>query len=201
VTLTGAANVVSAAAAAELAGLKGFTLGAGASLAVDDSAADLATYQSPLNKLAAAGDIAWIEQLNTDGSTTTQFYAAKSLAYTEVAETDGAYFFTPAKSGVTMTGTGADDTFEFASGFGHDLIANFAAAGAAHDVLQFSASSFKYMTAGESAANELAAFLLNAVSSTTAGAMITDSNHDTLTLDGVTKATLLSANAGDFKFV
>ncbi len=212
VTLTGAANVVSAAEAAELAGLKGFALGAGASLAVDDSAADVATYQSPLKKLAAAGDLAWIEQLNTNGSTTTQFYAAKSLAYTEVAETDGAIAFTAAKSGVTITATSAGDetftgaaaggdTFAFYPGFGADSVTNFAAVGPSHNVLEFSVSCFTGMTSNMTQAADLLALLADTANlAGGGGAMITDSKGDTLTLDGLTKATLLSANAGDFKF-
>jgi hypothetical protein len=167
------------AAAIETAGLT-VSAPSGDTVSVSDTAANVAAHQSQLSALAATGEIAWIEQLNTDGSHT----------------------FSSIENGTTTAGTGADDTFVFAPSFGHDVIANFAASGATHDVLEFSASSFSYLTKGETQAADWAALLLRAVSSTAAGAMITDSKGDTVTLDKVAEATLaLAANAGDFKFV
>ena len=181
IAATGASLALNAAdaAAIETAGL---TVSAprGDAVSVSDTAANVAADQSPLSALVASGEIAWIEQLNADGSHT----------------------FGSIENGTTIAGTGEDDAFVFAPAFGHDVIANFAATGTNHDVLEFSALSFSYMTAGESAANEWTAFLANSLTSPAAGAMITDTAGDTLTLDRVAKATLsLAANAGDFKFV
>jgi hypothetical protein len=181
IAATDASLVLSAAdaAAIETAGLT-VSAPSGDTVSVSDTAANVAAHQSQLSALAATGEIAWIEQLNTDGSHT----------------------FSSIENGTTTAGTGADDTFVFAPSFGHDVIANFAASGATHDVLEFSASSFSYLTKGETQAADWAALLLRAVSSTAAGAMITDSKGDTVTLDKVAEATLaLAANAGDFKFV
>jgi hypothetical protein len=184
IAATGASLVLNAAdaAAIETAGLK-VSAPSGDTVSVSDTAANVAAYQSQLAALAASGEIAWIEQLNPNGSRT----------------------FSSIENGTTIAGTGTDDTFVFTPAFGHDVIANFTATGTSHDVLEFSASSFSYMTPGESQAAEKAdwaALLLHGVTSTAAGAMITDSKGDTLTLEGVTKSTLaLAANAGDFKFV
>ena len=41
-----------------------------------------------------------------------------------------------------FVGKGGADTFVFASNFGHDIVKDFAAAGANHDTLQFSKSVF-----------------------------------------------------------
>ena len=90
------------------------------------------------------------------------------------------------------TGT-TNEAFVFDPHFGNDAITGFAASGAGHDVLQFTAGSF-----GNAQANDLTALLAN-TKDTAGGALITDSYGDTVTLTGVTKATLM-ANPGDFKF-
>ncbi|MGD1017038.1 MAG: Ig-like domain-containing protein, partial [Roseiarcus sp.] len=177
IAATGASLALNAAdaAAIETAGL---TVSAprGDTVSVSDTAANVAADQSPLSALAASGEIAWIEQLNTDGSHT----------------------FGSIENGTTIAGTGEDDTFVFAPAFGHDVIANFAATGTNHDVLEFSASSFSYMNSTMSQAEDLNALLSNGgLTSPAAGAMITDTAGDTLTLDRVAKATLALA---DFKF-
>jgi hypothetical protein len=93
-----------------------------------------------------------------------------------------------------------DETFVFGPAFGKDAISGFLAAGAHHDTLQFDGSMFSYLTAGMTEAQQVAAVLLHGVSSTAAGAMITDSHGDSLTLDAISK-TVLAAHAADFKFV
>ena len=91
------------------------------------------------------------------------------------------------------------DAFVFAGGFGSDTITGFAATGANHDTLQFSASTFSYLTSGMSQAQDLAAVLSHATSSggTTT---ISDSLGDKLALSAISVATL-TANPTDFKFV
>ena len=84
--------------------------------------------------------------------------------------------------------------FAFSSGSGKETINGFATSGANADYLQLSASAFSYLTPGMTQTQELAAVLLNA-SSGVAGTTITDSHGDSLTLAGISAATL-SANPG-----
>ena len=91
------------------------------------------------------------------------------------------------------------DTFVFTAGFGNDTIKGFAATGANHDVIQFGASMFSYLTSGMTQAQDLAAVLSQATSSggTTT---ISDSLGDALALSSISVSTL-KANPADFKFV
>jgi hypothetical protein len=101
-------------------------------------------------------------------------------------------------SAETFIATGkTNETFVFAPHFGQDTITGFVASGAGHDTLQFDATSFG-MTSGSTQAQDLAAMLAHTTQSG-ANAVITDDYGDTVTLTGVSKATL-AANAGDFKF-
>jgi hypothetical protein len=95
-------------------------------------------------------------------------------------------------------GTVGSETFDFGAKFGNETIEGFAT-GANPDTIQFALSSFSYLTAGMSQAQDLAAILSHAPSGT-AGTTITDSIGDSLTLAGVTSA-MVSANSAQFKFV
>jgi hypothetical protein len=97
-------------------------------------------------------------------------------------------------------GTVGSEAFDFGSNFGNETIEGFAtaAAGANPDTIQFAASSFWRLTHDMSQAQDLAA-VLSYASSSTAGTTITDSTGDSLTLAGVTPATI-SANPAQFKF-
>ena len=64
-------------------------------------------------------------------------------------------------------------------------------------MLQFNAAAFGE-TSANSQAQDLAAMLNLTTQNAAGAAVITDLNGDTVTLTGVTKATL-AANAGDFK--
>jgi hypothetical protein len=99
---------------------------------------------------------------------------------------------------ITATGQ-SSETFAFAAGFGQDTIAGFAATGAGHDILQFAASSFSYLTLGLTQAQDLAAVLSHATISGNS-TVISDSFGDSVTLSAVAKTTL-TANPADFKFV
>ncbi len=87
----------------------------------------------------------------------------------------------------------------FAPGFGNDTITGFAATGANHDTIEFSASMFRYLTSAMSQAQDLAAVLKHTTSSggTTT---ISDSMGDKLAISAISAATL-TANPTDFKFV
>ena len=103
---------------------------------------------------------------------------------------------------ITATGR-TKDTFAFTHGFGQDTITGLLAGTSAnHDLLQFEASAFG---AGLTAANQgadLIALLSGTTNNSAGNAVITDIHGDSLTLNGISKATLaLAANAVDFKFV
>ena len=86
-----------------------------------------------------------------------------------------------------MLGAGGADKFVFSSLFGHDLIADFAASGLIHDVLNFR---------GISALNSYASVMSHATQ-VGAGTVITLDNNDVLTLANVTRSNL---TASDFTF-
>jgi len=96
-----------------------------------------------------------------------------------------------------------NDTFFFTPGFGNDTLTGFlSGAGATHDVLQFNASAFGAGLTSANQSADLVALLSGATSNAAGNIVITDLSGDTLTLNGVSKATLsLPANAVDFKFV
>ena len=86
-----------------------------------------------------------------------------------------------------MLGGAGSDTFSFSAPFGHDVIADFAASGAAHDFINFH---------GIPALNNYT----NAMSHATqvgSGVLFTLDANNTLTVNNVTKASLTSA---DFRF-
>jgi Ca2+-binding RTX toxin-like protein len=87
----------------------------------------------------------------------------------------------------TLTGTGGNDTFVFAPGFGHDTITNFQPT---TDVLQIEHSAFANVQA-----------LLAATQDDGHGnVVITIDLHDTITLQHVT-LTPLQAHQGDFHII
>jgi hypothetical protein len=93
----------------------------------------------------------------------------------------------------------SSDTFLLSPDFGQLTISSFAATGGSHDVLEFQASMFSYLTPGMTQMQEAAAVLSHA---TTSGAavIITDSLGDSVKLASTSLATL-NANLADFKFV
>ena len=94
--------------------------------------------------------------------------------------------------------TSGDEQFIFGAGFGAETIKGFAASGASPDTIQLATSSFSYLTAGMSQGQDLAAVLAQA-SSGPSGLTIGDSNGDTLTLLGVSAATI-AANPAAIQF-
>ena len=83
----------------------------------------------------------------------------------------------------TLTGGTGADTFRFDAGFGTDRITDFTAgAGAAHDVLDFASSIFASFAAMQAAATQVG------------GDTVIAAGANTLTLTGVTKASLVAAD-------
>ena len=74
-----------------------------------------------------------------------------------------------------LIGGQGSDTFVFKPGFGKDLIMDFAPAGTAHDVIEFTTSLFPNWNA-----------LQGAITDSGQGAVITFDANDTITLTGVT---------------
>ena len=98
----------------------------------------------------------------------------------------------------TIMNSHSNETFAYGPGFGQDTITGFLApTSAGHDHLQFSASMFGFSSTATQTADAQA--LLSNFASGTANTTITDLQGDTLTLNGVTIATL-QANLADFKF-
>jgi Right handed beta helix region len=94
--------------------------------------------------------------------------------------------------------TSGSEQFVFGTDFGNETIQGFAASGSAPDTVQLATSSFSYLTAGMTQAQDLAAVLANA-SSGPSGLTIADSHGDSLTLAGLNAATI-AANPSVFHF-
>ena len=99
---------------------------------------------------------------------------------------------------IDATSSGSEN-FVFATGFGSETIQGFAASGTTPDTIQLATSSFSYLTAGMTQAQDLAAVLAKSTASAT-GLRIADSHGDSLTLAGLTAATI-AANPTAIKFV
>ena len=80
------------------------------------------------------------------------------------------------------------------SHFGSESVTGFVASGASADTIILPVASFSYLNAGMTQAQDLAAVLGHAAS-TSMGLAIRDSLGDTLTLPGMTTATLASSSA------
>ncbi len=94
--------------------------------------------------------------------------------------------------------TSGSEQFIFSAGFGAETINGFAVSGASPDTIGLTASSFSYLTAGMSEAEELAAVLAHAASGVS-GLTISDSDGDSLTLTGLTAA-MIAADPSTFNF-
>jgi hypothetical protein len=94
--------------------------------------------------------------------------------------------------------TSGDEQFIFSAGFGNETINGFQVSGASPDTIDLATSSFSYLTAGMSQAQDLAAVLAHA-SGSASGLTISDSDGDSLTLAGVTAA-MVAADPAMFDF-
>ena len=132
--------------------------------------------------------------LNAAGMTVTRGGGGESLQIGTAAADTLSYH--PVET-IDATTSGAEQ-FIFSAGFGAETINGFAVSGASPDTIDLTASSFSYLTAGMSEAEELAAVLAHA-SSGASGLTISDSDGDSLTLTGVTAA-MIAANPSTFDF-
>ena len=98
---------------------------------------------------------------------------------------------------IDATSSGSEN-FVFATGFGSETIQGFAASGTTPDTIQLVTSSFSYLTSSMTQAQDLAAVLAKSTASAT-GLRIADSHGDSLTLAGLTAATI-TANPTAIKF-
>jgi hypothetical protein len=100
----------------------------------------------------------------------------------------------------TIENSHSNETFVYGPGFGQGTITGFLApTSAGHDHLQFMKSMFGFSSTATQTADAQALLSNPKFASGTANTAITDLQGDTLTLNGVTIATL-KANLADFKF-
>jgi hypothetical protein len=143
-------------------------------------------------------------QNNVDGSGTLILYA-NALTVTSASGSESVaigsdtFAVTPhSVERTTIMNSKSNETFVYGPGFGQDTITGFLApTTAGHDHLQFMKSTFGFSSTATQTADANA--LLSKFASGTANTTITDLGGDTLTLNGVTIATL-EANLADFKF-
>lgn len=115
---------------------------------------------------------------------------------------DGVTLTSTAGVADTLTGGGAGETFVFGTAFGHDTVTDVGShlSGLGADTLQFSASSFSYLSGGMTQAQEVAAIIANATQNASGAAVIADSAGDSVVLKGVSLSSL-TANAGVIRVV
>jgi hypothetical protein len=155
--------------------------------------------------LLDSGSVIGTATVGSTGNWNMKFLAANSPRELSVVATDRAGNTGAPTSGMVLLGTAAADTlaggaaddlyiggagadvFAFASGFGHDIIADFAPTGTAHGIIAFS---------GIGALGSFADVLSHA-STVGTGTMITADGSDSLMLNGVA---LTRLTAADFTF-
>ena len=91
------------------------------------------------------------------------------------------------------------ETFQLGAGSGNETIKGFNGSGANADTIQFATSAFSYLYPGMTQAQDLAAVLVHA-SSSSAGLTITDSANDKVTFSGLT-ASALADSGSNIRFV
>ena len=95
--------------------------------------------------------------------------------------------------------TSGGEQFIFSAGFGNETINGFSASGATPDSIQLATSSFSYLTAGMTQAQDLMAVLASGAKNSSSGLTISDSHGDSLTVAGLTPA-MVAANPAMFQF-
>ena len=89
-------------------------------------------------------------------------------------------------------GAAGAETFGLGSGFGNETITGFAVSGANADTINFAMPAFSYLSAGMTQAQDLGAVLAHA-SSSGYNLIIPDTSGDTLTLNGLTAASITTS--------
>ena len=84
--------------------------------------------------------------------------------------------------------TSGGEQFIFSAGFGNRRYDGFSASGATPDSIQLATSSFSYLTAGMTQAQDLTAVLASGAKNSSSGLTISDSHGDNLTVAGLTPA-------------
>ena len=97
----------------------------------------------------------------------------------------------------------AGETFEYGSGFGHELITGLLASGASHDVIELPLTMFKGLSSAKTAPQNWERIDYPAARrfSPASNVTITDAAHDILTLNNVTTSMLSHDASNVFKFV
>jgi hypothetical protein len=154
-----------------------------------------AIYNTAAAQVATAQD-------NVNGSGSLLLYAngltiTSSSGNESITTGSDTFAVNPHSVETTTTNSKSTETFVYGPGFGQDTITGFLATTARHDLLQFSRSMFGFSSGPSQTADAQA--LLRSFATGTTNTTITGLQGDTLTLNGVTIATL-KANLADFKF-
>ena len=182
-TTSPAAPALTAGTATRLTG----TGEAGATVSIINNAATLSTAT-----VGAAGNWNWTFVAPSTALTVSVLQTDKAgnagaPSGQAIIGTAGANTLTGGGGTKLLIGGAGADTFVFAPGFGKEMIADFAVAGGAHDVVFFQ---------GNAVLNSFANVLANATQVGTA-TVIAGGGGDTLTLNNVTRTALVAA---DFRF-
>ena len=129
------------------------------------------------------------------GVTVTRGGGAESLQITGMTGADPFAYHSVETIDATTSGA---EQFILGAAFGNETIKGFVASGASPDTIQLATSSFSYLTAGMTQAQDLAAVLAHAVGGSS-GLTIADTTGDSLTLTGVSAATI-AANPAAVRF-
>jgi Bacterial Ig-like domain/Bacterial Ig domain len=196
--ISAASNALSVTVDTLPPGTAAFTGGTATSLNGKGEAGDTVTVFSGTTSLGTATvgtagnwNLAFIAGASVRTLTAVQSDKAGNLSPTSglaLVGTSTANTLTSTSGNEFMVGAAGADTFMFGAAFGNDVIADFAAAGTAHDIINFQASSVLNTFA-------------NVLSHTTqvgTGSVISLDVNNTLTLNNVSKTNLTSA---DFTFV
>ena len=134
--------------------------------------------------------------LNASGVTVSA--ASGSLAVSNGADT----FALTSHAVETVTATGrTSEIFAFNSGFGSETISGFTAGTSGSDVLSLKLNMFNGLSSTNTAAQNAAILINNnAIVQSGTSVLITDLNHDTITLAGQTLANLKTYESSMFKF-
>ncbi len=94
------------------------------------------------------------------------------------------------------------ETFDFGSGFGHELITGLLVSGPSNDLIQLPLTMFKGLSPTNTATQNWDALMSSgAAVQSGANVTVTDTAHDTLTLNNVTTSMLANHASNVFKFV
>jgi Peptidase M10 serralysin C terminal len=194
----------STAALANGAGLTYATVRSGSAMEYDYSNVHGRSYTS-YSAFYSTGGVIAADNLNLSATSNELDLSASGLTVTrgsgaETLQIGTSLFALGYHASETIqAGAAGADTFVLGQNFGSETINGFGVSGTGADTLQLSTASFAYLTAGMTQAQDLAAVLAHATTTSDGGTLIVDSVGDTLALNGLAKTTI-AANPSQFHF-